>query len=100
MGNWIHYYDNGFVAKEMNYNMDSDDECSDGLPGANLKKNMFATCWRTGFPHINKKHSKWGRDGSPRAHTSSARSHGLYGAFGTQFSLISVYFRSICDDNQ
>jgi hypothetical protein len=28
--------------QNMNYNMDSDDECSDGLPGANNKKNMFA----------------------------------------------------------
>ena len=34
------------------------------------------------FGEINNKTSKQGRHGLPRAHTSSAQSHRLYGAFG------------------
>ncbi len=55
---------------------------------------LFYSIWdEIGTPFLNKIVRKRGRRGSPRAHTLSARSYGLYGPFGSLFGPISVNFQ-------
>ena len=57
---------------------------------------MFEPVGLTGLPHIHENRCKWGPDGSPRAHTLSARSHDLYEAFGTNSPNIRTFSIDCC----
>ena len=54
-------------------------------------KCVYKICANMAPPHIKRNDYKWFRNRSPRAPTSSARSHSLYRAFGNQSPPISAY---------
>ena len=64
-----------------------------------LKVLLFNYFGEQGSPISKEKAPKRGRRCSPWAHTLSARSQRLYGAFGNLFRLISNQFKLIFDEN-